>query len=134
MKDDKTMSENFKPSGYNSLSPYFVVDGAQKMIELLSALFNAKELRRYEATDGAIMHAEIQIDDSVIMLGDSSEQFPSNRQLIHVYVPNVDAVYEKAIGLGCISLENPTEKENDPDRRGTFKDFAGNIWSISTQL
>lgn len=98
----------------------------------LKELFNAKELRRYDAADGTIMHVEVQIDDSVIMLGDSSEEFPPNNLLIHVYV--LDEVFNKAIELGCISLEVPREREGDPDRRGTFKDFAGNIWSIATQL
>ncbi|MDF2962106.1 MAG: hypothetical protein K0S39_3841 [Paenibacillus sp.] len=128
------MEPNFKPSGYNSISPYFVVNGAQKMIDLLKEIFNAKELRRYDAADGTIMHVEVQIDDSVIMLGDSSEEFPPNNLLIHVYVSNVDEVFNKAIEFGCISMEAPREREGDPDRRGTFKDFAGNVWSIATQL
>jgi uncharacterized glyoxalase superfamily protein PhnB len=128
------MELNYKPSGYNSISPYFVVNGAQKMIDFLKKLFNANELRRYDAADGTIMHVEVQIDDSVIMLGDSSEEFPPNSLLIHVYVSNVDEVFNKAIELGCISLEAPREREGDPDRRGTFKDFAGNVWSIATQL
>jgi len=64
MEDDKTMEKNFKPSGYSSISPYFVVDGAQNMIDLLTELFNAKELRRYDTSDGSIVHAELQIDDS----------------------------------------------------------------------
>ncbi|MCL7749557.1 hypothetical protein [Halalkalibacter alkaliphilus] len=52
------MDKNFKPSGYNSLSPYFVVNGAQKMVDLLTKLFNGKELRRYDMPDGSIMHVE----------------------------------------------------------------------------
>jgi uncharacterized glyoxalase superfamily protein PhnB len=128
------MELNFKPSGYNSISPYFVVAGAQKMIDLLKELFNAKELRRYDAADGTVMHVEVQIDDSVIMLGESSEEFPPNNLLIHVYVSNVDEVFNKAIEIGCIPVEAPRERDGDPDRRGTFKDFAGNVWSIATQL
>lgn len=128
------MEPNYKPSGYNSVSPYFVVNGAQKMIDLVKKIFNAHELRRYDAADGTIMHVEIQIDDSVIMLGDSSEEFPPNNLLIHVYVSNVDEVFKKAIEYGCTSLEAPREREGDPDRRGTFKDFAGNVWSLATQL
>lgn len=123
-----------KPSGYNSISPYFVVNGAQKMIDLLKKLFNANELRRYDAADGTIMHVEVQIDDSVIRIGDSSEEFPTNSLLTHVYVSNVDEVFNKAIEFGCIALEAPREREGDPDRRGIFKDFAGNVWSIAAQL
>ena len=127
------MNKEFKPAGYNSVSPYFIVADAQKFMELLSKLFNAKELRRYNMPDGTIMHAEMQIDDSVIMLGNSSDAYPPITSVMHVYVPNVDEIFEKAIKLGCVSMEAPKEREGDPDRRGTFKDFAGNTWSIGTQ-
>ena len=128
------MNKDFKPAGYNSISPYFIVNGAQKLIDLMKHIFNAKELRRYDMPDGTIMHAEIQIDDSVIMLGDSSDKFPPIPLVMHVYVPNVDETFERAIEAGCEIVEKPKEREGDPDRRATFKDFAGNIWSVGTQL
>ncbi len=125
---------DFKPKGYNSASPYFIVDGAQKLIDFLINVFDAKELRRYDKKDGTIMHAEIKIDDSVIMLGDASDEFPPITLVIHVYVPNVDDIFEKAISAGCEIIEKPKTREGDPDKRGTFKDFAGNIWSVATQV
>lgn len=82
------MSKEFKPIGYNSVSPYFVVNGTQNLIDLLKELFHAKEKRRYDMPDRTIMHVEVQIDDSIIMIGDASEQFPSNTHLMHVYVPD----------------------------------------------
>ena len=128
------MNKKYKPAGYNSLSPYFIVRGAQKMVDLLKYIFNAKELRRYDNPDGSIMHVEVQIYDSVIMIGDSSEKFPPNHHLIHVYVPDVDKTFNTAISAGCQPVQQPKEREGDPDRRGTFTDFAGNEWSIATQL
>lgn len=128
------MKKEFKPKGYNSVSSYFIVDDAQRLIDLLKKLFNADELRRYDMPDGTIMHAEMKIDDSVIMLANSSEAYPAITLVMHVYVPNVDGLYKKAIDLGCISVEPPKQREGDPDRRATFKDFAGNLWSIGTQL
>jgi PhnB protein len=128
------MNKAFKPTGYNSLSPYFIVAGAQQLIDLLKEIFNAKELRRFERPDNTIMHAEIQIDDSVIMLGDSSNDFPPIQLVVHVYVPDVDETFEKAIKAGCEIVEQPKQREGDPDRRATFKDFAGNMWSVGTQL
>jgi len=128
------MDKEFKPNGYNSVSPYFIVNGAQKLIDLLKKIFNATEVRRYDMPDGTIMHAEIQIDDSVIMLGDSSAKFPPVPIVIHVYVPDVDNTFEKAKAAGCEIIEAPKQRENDPDRRATFKDFAGNVWSVGTQL
>lgn len=128
------MDKQFKPAGYNSVSPYFIVNGAQKLIDLLKLIFDAKELRRYDRPDGTIMHTEMQIDDSVIMIGDSTEQFLPVPLVMHVYVPYVDETFEKAIKAGCEIVEKPREHDEDPDRRATFKDFAGNMWSIGTQL
>jgi len=128
------MDKDFKPEGYNSVSPYFIVNGAQKLIDILKEIFNAKELRRYDMLDGTIMHTELKIDDSIIMLGDSSEKFPPVQLVMHVYVPNVDETFDKAIKAGCEVIEQPKQRENDPDRRATFKDFAGNMWSVGTQL
>jgi uncharacterized glyoxalase superfamily protein PhnB len=128
------MNKAFKPMGYNSVSPYFIVNGAQKFIDLMKKIFDANELRRYDMPDGTIMHSEIRIDDSVIMLGDSSEKYPPVPIVMHVYVADVDKTFEKAIEAGCEIIEKPKQQENDPDRRGTFKDFAGNMWSIGTQL
>jgi PhnB protein len=128
------MSKQFKPAGYNSVSPYFIIKGAKKFIELLEQIFDAKVLRKYDMPDGSIMHAEVQVDDSVIMLGDASDKFPPVPVVIHVYVPNVDQVFEKAKAAGCEVVEAPKDSPNDPDRRGTFKDFGGNMWSIGTQL
>ena len=125
---------DFKPSGYNSLSPYFIVDDCRKMVELLKGIFDAKELRMYEHSDGSIMHMELKIDDSVIMLADSSKEFPANQHLIHVYVPDVKTTFKKAITLGCESVEEPQNKGGDPDMRGTFKNYQGNMWAVGTQL
>ena len=127
------MNSPYKPSGYNSLSPYLIVDGAQKMIDLLKAIFGATELRRYDNADGTIMHVEVRIDDSVIMIADSSSEYPANELLLHVYVPDVHQTFNKAIDLGCVPIEKPVNKEGDPDTRGSFKDFSGNIWAVGTQ-
>ena len=126
------MKSQFKPSGYNSVSPYLVVNGAQKMVDMLKKVFHATELRRYDRPDGTIMHVEIRIDDSVVMMGDSSEEYPANQLLIHIYVPNVDEVFKNALDHGCKPLETPTKREGDPDRRGSFVDFAGNTWAVGT--
>ena len=126
--------KHFKPKGYNSVSPYFIVNGAQRFIDLLVKIFDAKETRRYNMPDGTIMHAAIQIDDSIIMLGDASDKFRPVAMVMHVYVPNVDDVFKKAIDAGCEIIEPPKQREGDPERRATFKDFVGNMWSVGTHL
>ncbi|HPF90311.1 MAG TPA: VOC family protein [Flavobacteriales bacterium] len=128
------MSKSFKPTGYNSVSPYFIVPEADRFIQLMKDLFDAQELRRYDMPDGSLMHAELMLDDTVIMLGQSTEKYPAVPMVMHVYVPDVDAAYMKALELGCESMEAPKQREGDPDRRASFKDYAGNWWSVGTQL
>lgn len=128
------MKNNFKPKGYNSVSPYFIVDEADRFIDLMKQIFDAKPLREYRMPDGSIMHAEIQIDDSVIMLGNSSAKYPPITLVMHVYVSEVEKVFQKAIAAGCEGVEPPQQKEGEPDKRATFKDFEGNMWSVGTQL
>lgn len=128
------MKNDFKPKGYTSVSPYFIVDGADRFIDLMKKIFDARLLREYRMPDGSIMHAEVQIDDSVIMLGNSSEKYPPVTLVMHVYVSDVDEIFQKAISAGSEVVEPPKDSESDPDRRGTFKDFAGNMWSVGTQL
>ncbi|CAN5756643.1 VOC family protein [soil metagenome] len=127
-------SECWKPSSYSSVSPYLVVAGAQKVIDFAKAVFNATELRRFTLADGSIMHAEIRIDDTVIMLGDGGPEFPPFASLIHVYVDDVDRVYGRALEAGATPGEPPQTRQGDPDRRGSVKDPCGNTWAIATQL
>ncbi len=128
------MNKAFKPEGYNSVSPYFIVEDAQRMVDLLKEIFDAKELRRYERPDGSIMHLEMQLDDSVMMLSAATDQYPANQFLLHVYVPDATKTYQKALELGCKGLEEPKQKEGDPDKRGMFQDFGGNVWAVGTQV
>ena len=93
------MTRPYKPDGYPSVSAYVMVDGAQRVIDFLKKAFDATELRRYDGPNGSIMHAEVRIDDSVIMLSDGGGSFPAFPVWIHLYVPDVDATYRRALSL-----------------------------------
>ena len=127
------MSTDWKPQGYTSVSVYMMVDGAQRVIDFVKKAFDAVELRRFDGPDGKVMHAEVRIDDTVVMLADAVGGYPAFPVWLHVYVPNVDATYKKALQEGGVSVQEPVRKEGDPDRRGGFKDPAGNTWWVSTQ-
>ena len=127
------MGTSFKPANYNSLSPYLILDDAERFIDLMKAIFDAQLLRRYNHEDGTIMHAELMLDDSVIMFSSSSTAYQATTTILHLYVPDVYESFTKAIEMGCESIEAPVIKKGDPDTRGTFRDFAGNLWSVSTQ-
>lgn len=123
----------YKPENYNSLSPYLIVDDAQKLLDQLKIIFDAEELRRYDHPDGKIMHAELRLDDSVVMISNSTADYPANPTMLHIYVPDVFATFGKALENGCEIIEKPINKDGDPDIRGSFYDLAGNYWSVSTQ-
>lgn len=127
------MSTTYKPDNYNSLSPYLIVDNAQKLVDLVKTLFDAKQLRRFDRDNGKIAHCELQIDDTVIMISDSLENYPANKIMLHIYVPDVFKTFDLAIKNGCEIIERPLNKLGDPDTRGSFYDFAGNYWAVSTQ-
>ena len=124
----------YKPDNYNSLSPYLIVDNAQNLVDLLKKIFNATELRRFEHENGKIAHLELKLDDSVIMISDSTENYSATKTVLHLYVPDVFTTFEKAIQNGCEIIEKPTNRDGDPDTRGSFYDNSGNYWSISTQI
>src|SRR5215210_5668951 len=91
------MDRCYKPKGYSSVSAYVVAEGAQKVIDFLIGSFDARQTRRYERPDGSIMHAEVQIDDAVVMIADGGGDNPAFPVWLHVYVPDVDASYERAL-------------------------------------
>lgn len=127
------MSSAWKPEGYSTASPYLVVEGAQRVIDFLTQVFDAEPLRRYEMPDGSIMHAEVRIGDTVIMLGDAGGEWAPMPAMVHVYVPDVDATYQRALDAGAEPVLAPERHEDDPDRRGGVRGPAGTSWWIATQ-
>jgi PhnB protein len=125
---------SWRPAGYSVVSPYLVVDGAQRVIDFLKKTFDAAELRRYDTDDGSIMHAEVRVGDTVVMLGDAGGEWKAVPSNLHVYVENVDDTYRKAVAAGGTPVREPERREGDPDRRGGVKDPAGNTWWIATQV
>lgn len=127
------MRPPFKPEGFPSVSAYIMAKSAQGVIDFATTVFGATPLRRFDH-EGGIMHAEIRIDDSVIMLADASGNWPPVPAWLHLYVPDVDATYQKALSAGGKSVRAPQQRQGDPDRRGGVEDAQGNQWWISTQL
>lgn len=126
------MNSSYKPAGYNSVSPYLAVDGASRTIDFLVQVFDAIELRRFLHPDGKVMHAEVRIDDAVVMLTDGANpEYPAIASSVHVYVPDVDATYKRALDAGATSVQEPVQKE-DADKRGGVKDPGGTTWWIVT--
>lgn len=128
------MNVTFKPDDYSTVSPYLIVDGAAATIEFLRRVFGASEVRKFPDASGNLMHAEVRIDDTVIMLADPAPPdwlpVPS---YVHIYVRDVDETYRKALESGATSVQEPVQKQ-DEDRRGGVKDAGGTTWWIATKV
>jgi PhnB protein len=127
------MSASHKPPGYTSVAPYLIVDGASRTIEFLAGVFGATKLRRFPDPTGRLMHAEVRIDDTVVMLADGADGWPPVPAHVHVYVPDVDATYRRALAAGATSVQEPVKKA-DEDKRGGVKDPGGTTWWIATKV
>lgn len=120
----------YKPAGHNSLSPYLIVDDARAALAFIRAVFGAEPIFVHRGDTGDIVHAEVKIDDTVLMIG----QMPGGPDAhLHVYVPDVDGAFAKARAAGGAVVQEPTEK-GDGDRRGGISDPTGTIWWLSTQI
>ncbi|UOM35542.1 glyoxalase/bleomycin resistance/extradiol dioxygenase family protein [Acuticoccus sp. I52.16.1] len=120
----------FKPDGYTSVAPYLIVADAEATLSFLERALGARRRRIFEREDGSVMHAEVLVDDTVVMLGEMPESQPAH---VHVYVADVDAAFARALAAGGTSAQPPAEK-GDGDRRGGVVDPNGITWWLSTQL
>jgi uncharacterized glyoxalase superfamily protein PhnB len=123
----------YKPEGYTSVTPYLIVDGAAGTIDFLVRAFDAVELRRFPAPGGGVLHAEVRIDDTVVMLADATASWPPVPTHVHVYVPDVDVSYRRALAAGATAVQEPVQKD-DPDKRGGVQDAGGTTWWIATMV
>ena len=122
------------PDGFHTITPYIVADGAEKIISFMQNAFGARyEHEPTKRPDGKIMHAEFKIGDSIVMISDTSERARVTSDMLYLYVPNVDAVYQKALKAGGTSLMEPADQFYG-DRSGGVTDPAGNRWHIGTHV
>ncbi len=119
------------PERYHSVNPYLVVQGVPKLLDFLKQTFNSTELERVSRPDGTISHAEVQIGDSVVMMGEANAQSKPMPTMLYVYVEDVDAVYKRALKAGAKSVRE-LKDEFYGDRAGGVEDPMGNQWWIAT--
>lgn len=122
---------HWKPEGYPSMSPYLICDNAESVIAFVEHVFGGVLLRRFNRDDGSLMHAEVRIDDSVLMIGGSSAEGAAPH--IHVYVSDAKAVFERAKAYGATVVQDPIRKRDDDDLRGGVCDPSGTTWWIASQ-
>ena len=135
------MSKSPVPPGYHTLTPAIVVRDAAAAIDFYKRAFGAEEVDRMLGPDGSIMHAEIKIGDSLVMLGEENEQWGTRSPQslggvhgsLHIYVEDADASVDRAIKAGA-SLRYPMEDAFWGDRYGKVTDPFGHEWGIATRV
>ncbi len=135
------MSVKPVPEGYHNLTPYLVVRDAVRAIEFYKQAFGAVERGVAKGPDGKVMHAELKIGDSIVMLSDEMPEFGSLSPLssggagmaLHIYVDGVDAAFDRAVKAGA-QVEMPVADQFWGDRYGKLKDPFGHKWSIATHI
>ncbi|PYJ12125.1 MAG: glyoxalase [Verrucomicrobia bacterium] len=129
------------PEGMHTVTPHLICAGASEAIEFYQNAFGAIELSRMPGPDGKIMHASLRIGDSVIMLNEEMPEWGSfgpkhlkgSPVTIHLYVENVDAVFEQAVRAGA-KVTMPIDDMFWGDRYGKVEDPCGHQWSIGTHM
>ena len=117
------MTREKEPLESQTITPYFTVQNADKLIDFAVATFGATLFRENRYEDGRLQHARLQIGNSVIMLNESSDDDPINTSQMHVYVDDADRIYALALELGAISLMEPNIRPHG-DRMAGIKDLS----------
>ena len=129
------------PDGYHSITPYLILSGAAQGLEFYQRAFGAVEVMRMDGPGGKVMHAEIRIGDSVVMLAD---EFPEMNAVspttlkgspvsLMIYVENADSVFDQAIASGA-TVRRAVRNQFYGDRSGTLVDPFGHVWTVSTHM
>jgi PhnB protein len=121
------------PEGYHTITPYLIVEDADKLVEFIEQVFDGKLFFKMQNDSGRISHGEMKIGDSMLMLAEASEEWKATRTMLHLYVEDADAVYQKALKTGANSIKEPQDQFYG-DRNASVQDSFGNIWGIATHI
>jgi PhnB protein len=127
-----TMAVNPIPAGYATVTPAFNVKDADKFIDFLKQAFGAEERMRMQPPGGPVMHCELKIGSSIVMLSEPLMD-PPTKSATMLYVADCDAVYKRALEAGATSLMEPANQFWG-DRFARVSDPFGNRWGIATHV
>ena len=129
------------PKGYHTVTPSLVIAGAAKAIEFYKKAFGAEEKSRFPAPNGTLMHAEIRIGDSIIMMGDEMPEqggrgpksLGGSPVTLFIYQDNVDAAWKRAVDAGA-RVVMPLSDQFWGDRGGCLEDPFGHNWWLCQHI
>ena len=119
------------PDGFHTVTPHLTLHGASRALDFMKRAFDAKELHRLAHPDGTLMHAEVKIGNSIVMVGEARDGCQPMPSTLYLYVPDADAVYKRALQAGATSTMEPANQFWG-DRMAAVKDPTGNQWMIGT--
>ena len=119
--------------GFHSVTPYLFAQGAGRAIDWMAEGLGADIVAREMRPDGTLMHAEVRIGDSMVMVGEATPDFGPMPSSIYLYVEDCDAVYERALAAGGVSVFGVMDLPSG-ERYGGVKDPCGNLWWIATHV
>jgi PhnB protein len=128
------MAEGTAKQDYHTVTPYLVVHDVARLIEFLTTAFGAVERLRLPRPDGSVMHAEVSIGDSVVMMGEPMPGMEPMPGAIFLRVADADAAYRAALAAGATSVSEPKDQPHAGERYGGVKDPCGNMWWPAARL
>ncbi len=123
-------SKSHMPEGFHTVTPYFVIPGVARFLDFLEQAFGAQRREVMKREDGSVAHASMTLGDTIIEMGEAVDK-RSMPMTLHVYIPDVDAMYKRAIAAGAKSLSQPTDQFYGERSAGLVDDW-GNHWYIAT--
>ena len=121
------------PEGFHTVTPYLLVPGVARLIEFLQQAFDAEVVSRSDMPDGTVMHAQVKIGDSMVMMGEARGDWKPMPSMLYLYVDDADAWYHRALEAGATSVRELTN-EFYGDRVGGVQDPSGNQWWMATHV
>jgi len=127
------LSGDYKDPGMQDIAPFLFPRGAARFLDFLEKAFGAETIERHQDAGGAVLHASVKIGDSILAMGEAHGQWQPMPGGIHLYLPDVDAAYRRAMEAGAVSISAPA---NQPygDRYAGVIDPQGNYWYLASQI
>jgi PhnB protein len=121
------------PKGFQTLTPYLIVDEADEFIEFLKNAFGGELTFEHRDDNNYIVHATVKIGSSIVMIGDAMKEMKPTNAMLYLYTEDADAMFKRATNARA-TVERELRDEFYGDRTGAVKDRWGNIWWIATHV